>query len=1423
MLEQPEPISSPISPAPRLFPPGPPPILTEGNDIRINPRRRRSTLIEQLCEKSNSWKDQSFGIEQLAELREKFEGIISRGEGELGEDEFVEVLGPIMRGKVTTKELRKLFVRVDANANGRVDWDEFSTFILLSGEHRQREALINACYSRKADVSRAYSQRNPDHHTSPTTVLLCHPRNGKYYTASKDGMIKSWHGGTQMLDQTLLSSTSWITDAVFMKNATRLAVCSMDKVVSVFDISGTSGQGARLWRAFVGKLHGWGKEERHVREGVDMGETTSTKKIFDARAVSQFKTLGAYQKEVHRMLNHCSKDSHTLELTVLQDLQDCPMSIAAWGNLLCIGLKNGALQVYDPFTTSLTHSEVVPCEATFKLHSSPISKVKSSKYMDGVITAGWDNTIRIVSLERGKVTRVLGENTCTRSIFSLDWSEDNRLLASAGAERNIRLWNPYINRPVYKLEGHHHPLLTICFNTKYDQLLSLGVDKCVKVWDLRTMKCLQTIPHDDPLFSKEDAVTTLAYDPYRGALVCGSQKPLVFPLKSTLPFQENANTTARDDMPNHPQSHAHTAGITAIRSNVFFDQIITADTEKLIVWDIVTGAKLNVFYPTKGDAEAEQEGTVPLSTESIISVDFDATGRRVIIGASERVYVINASNGQLLKEMVLKDPSGNRIRNTINKEIIQAIYLSENNRVGKHVCAAAGDCVVLWEDVNTDSSCQTVRVHQSLNIVDNVTTRPDFQPDPSSRDFKGSLTCLCKMPRSLVAVGTDFDVVILYSYLRNEVFNRLIGSPKIGVPVDYLHFSPTHDCLVITSDIHIQFWSFSGKCFLFSIKQRSLFSNIAHQLRSAKPVEKNKELDDLAPPNTSGSTKVGWRVFHAAEFVDEKRWVVTGDDCGKICVWNIAEKILKRSPLAGSTLEEPTLGNQSASVKRISSFQAHCGAVSIVQTMVIRNEYFIISSGVDSMTNVHTLYGVFVGVLGQDLPWNLAMWVLRGQGDPSKISHFRNVGFAQDDKEEKDKPSSRDGVRVQRKPTLIQDSTNPQRKPTLMQDGQSQPRQASPLVAPSGAFSPASRASRAGAPPGPKDKKPEKADFVVTLHQIVSPPADRRLSSRVRRAIISGALKNYEEPENASLPIQHGRRRLKSSPKRKEIVQPDEESCVDTNFPPPPVKLVVHELSDTSAYRRDNQMVSPPHSAKTARSRPVTMSAQIRARGLPLERLSELGESVVGCGGKAYGVFEESREVIVRTQEQQQLLQQQQQQQQYQSSAKRYTQAIHGIDANKPQETVVDPKMLLSAYTPTPHSIEFATVSTMPSYLVELQEEVEETKEAMTPVEVEVEVQQNTPKAGSCDSRRGSSLSYASEVSYQHRQSLAMEEEEEEDEGDDVMPSGTEALRDLQRIKSNKQKQDNWALRATSNLNCPLPASIRHPKELFNSHHHKIE
>ena len=65
------------------------------------------------------------------------------------------------------------------------------------------------------------------------------------------------------------------------------------------------------------------------------------------------------------------------------------------------------------------------------------------------------------------------------------FSADGRLLASAGEDRTIHLWDLTTGQPSGVLTGHHDKVSALAFSPDGSRLASGSLDKTVRLWNLQ--------------------------------------------------------------------------------------------------------------------------------------------------------------------------------------------------------------------------------------------------------------------------------------------------------------------------------------------------------------------------------------------------------------------------------------------------------------------------------------------------------------------------------------------------------------------------------------------------------------------------------------------------------------------------------------------------------------------------------------------------------------------------------------------------------------------------------------------------------------------------------------------------------------------------------------------------------------------------
>lgn len=68
-----------------------------------------------------------------------------------------------------------------------------------------------------------------------------------------------------------------------------------------------------------------------------------------------------------------------------------------------------------------------------------------------------------------------------QGIHALDWSHMYKFIASGGLDHQLKIWNPYSQAPLATLSGHLSSIVDVVVNDRYNQIISLGSDKTIKV------------------------------------------------------------------------------------------------------------------------------------------------------------------------------------------------------------------------------------------------------------------------------------------------------------------------------------------------------------------------------------------------------------------------------------------------------------------------------------------------------------------------------------------------------------------------------------------------------------------------------------------------------------------------------------------------------------------------------------------------------------------------------------------------------------------------------------------------------------------------------------------------------------------------------------------------------------------------------
>jgi WD40 repeat protein/serine/threonine protein kinase len=246
----------------------------------------------------------------------------------------------------------------------------------------------------------------------------------------------------------------------------------------------------------------------------------------------------------------------------------------------------------------------------------------------------------------------------TDRVNSVAYSPDGKRLASASADKTVKVWEAQTGKEIFTFKGHAGLIQSVVFSPDGKSLASVSLDRTLKVWDAQTGKELLSVPHLgwgalNVVFSPDGnslACHGKVWDAQTGTPLLGLR--VAFPIAVCVAFSPDGKrlaTVSGDDTLTvwdvqtrqeliTVKGHAKPGGVAAVGRYVAFSpdgkRLASAFSPNLVkVWDAQTGQELLTL---KGH------------TDRVYDVAFSPDGKRLASAGDKTLRLWDAQTGQEL-------------------------------------------------------------------------------------------------------------------------------------------------------------------------------------------------------------------------------------------------------------------------------------------------------------------------------------------------------------------------------------------------------------------------------------------------------------------------------------------------------------------------------------------------------------------------------------------------------------------------------------------------------------------------------------------------------------------------------------------------------------------------------------------------------
>ncbi|MGE9695473.1 TIR domain-containing protein [Streptomyces sp. NRRL F-5630] len=327
----------------------------------------------------------------------------------------------------------------------------------------------------------------PTPHQGSAWACRFRPDDTQLVTAGDDGVVQIWDAATGQGKPILRGHGRRVNAVAFDATGTRLASASSDGTVRLWDVATGQrlhelvGRGDRLISAAfspvgtvlatagsAGHVYLWDAEDGAFLRELDVETDRTWAEAFSADG----EEIATANDDDSVRLWRRATGSHGLQLDGHQG-RVRSVAFAKDGASIATGCDDGRVRLWDARGGGLT--------GTLSAHTDRVYAVAFGAGLSWLASASWDGTA--VIWRDGAARHVLRAHT--GKLWAAAAHPSAPLLATAGDDRVIRLWDPATGASAGALTGHSGRIYSLSFSPDGTHLASAGDDGTVRLWRVR--------------------------------------------------------------------------------------------------------------------------------------------------------------------------------------------------------------------------------------------------------------------------------------------------------------------------------------------------------------------------------------------------------------------------------------------------------------------------------------------------------------------------------------------------------------------------------------------------------------------------------------------------------------------------------------------------------------------------------------------------------------------------------------------------------------------------------------------------------------------------------------------------------------------------------------------------------------------------